>query len=56
MDSWYGNNTLLYFNQTELNDLVSEAHDLEFQIAIHSVADSATDIVLNAYESVLGGE
>ncbi|MFX1273188.1 MAG: amidohydrolase family protein, partial [Promethearchaeota archaeon] len=50
MDSWYYPSWLHYFSQTELNSLVQEAHDLGFQIAIHSVVDNATDIVLNALE------
>jgi predicted amidohydrolase YtcJ len=45
-----------YLNQSELDTLVQEAHDLGFQIAIHSVVDNATDIVLNALESVLDGQ
>lgn len=45
-----------FFSQTELNSLVQEAHDAGFQIAIHSIIHNGTDIVLNAYESVLDGE
>ncbi|MFX1368666.1 MAG: amidohydrolase [Promethearchaeota archaeon] len=45
-----------YFSQTELNSLVQEAHDAGFQIATHSIIHNGTDIVLNAYESVLDGE
>ncbi|MHA2142090.1 MAG: amidohydrolase [Candidatus Thorarchaeota archaeon] len=56
MDSWYYPNWLHYFSQTELDSLVQEAHELGFQIAIHSVVDNATDIVLNALESALGGQ
>ena len=56
MDRWVGNYTQLYFNQSELLDLVQEVHNLGYQVAIHSVADNATDIVLNVYESILGGE
>jgi predicted amidohydrolase YtcJ len=55
MDSWY-TNWLHYFDQTELDALVQQAHDDGFQIAIHSVVDNATDVVLNALESVLDGE
>ncbi|MFX0054409.1 MAG: amidohydrolase [Candidatus Hermodarchaeota archaeon] len=56
MDSWYYPSWLHYFSQTELNSLVQEAHDLGFQIAIHSVVDNATDIVLNALELALDGQ
>ncbi|MHA2085857.1 MAG: amidohydrolase [Candidatus Thorarchaeota archaeon] len=55
MDSWY-TNWLHYFDQTELDSLVQQAHDDGFQIAIHSVVDNATDIVLNALESALDGQ
>ncbi|MFX0181635.1 MAG: amidohydrolase [Candidatus Hodarchaeota archaeon] len=55
MDRWYTQWTH-YFNQSELETLVQEAHDLGYQIAIHSVVDNATDIVLNALETVLAEE
>jgi predicted amidohydrolase YtcJ len=55
MDSWY-TNFLHYFSQTELNSLVLQAHEDGFQIAIHSVVDNATDVVLNALESALDGQ
>jgi predicted amidohydrolase YtcJ len=55
MDNWY-TNWLHFFNQTELNSLVKQAHDDGFQIAIHSVVDNATDVVLNALESALDGQ
>jgi predicted amidohydrolase YtcJ len=55
MDSWY-TNWIHYFDQTELESLVQEAHDAGYQIAIHSVVDNATDIVLDTLETVLGGE
>jgi predicted amidohydrolase YtcJ len=45
-----------YFNQSELDSLVQEAHNAGFQISIHSVVDNATDIVLNALESALEGD
>jgi predicted amidohydrolase YtcJ len=54
MDQWYSTWTH-YFNQSELNNLVQEPHDLGYQVAIHSVVDNATDIVLNALSTVLGG-
>ncbi|MHA2173902.1 MAG: amidohydrolase [Candidatus Hodarchaeales archaeon] len=55
MDRWYTVQEL-YFNQSELEGLFQEAHDLGFQISIHSVITNATDVVLNAFETVLGGE
>ncbi|MHA1950864.1 MAG: amidohydrolase [Candidatus Thorarchaeota archaeon] len=55
MDSWY-RDPLLYFSQTELDSLVQQAHEDGFQIAIHSVVDNATDVVLNALESALNGQ
>ncbi|MFW9864011.1 MAG: amidohydrolase [Candidatus Thorarchaeota archaeon] len=56
MDSWYDSTWLPYFSQTELDSLVQEAHESGFQIAIHSLVDNATDIVLNALESALDGQ
>jgi len=55
MDSWYVNQ-FHYFSQIELDSLVQQAHEDGFQIAIHSVVDNATDIVLNALESALDGQ
>jgi predicted amidohydrolase YtcJ len=52
-DRWYFE-TQLFFNQTELNQLVQEAHNLDFQISIHSVTTNATDMVLDAFQSVIG--
>jgi predicted amidohydrolase YtcJ len=55
MDGWI-TNWDHYFIQTELDTLVMEAHQAGFQIAIHSVTDNGTDIVLNSFESALGGQ
>ncbi|MHA2021904.1 MAG: amidohydrolase [Candidatus Thorarchaeota archaeon] len=55
MDYWWMD-WVHYFDQTELDTLVQEAHEAGFQIAIHSVVDNATDIVLNSLESVLEGQ
>jgi predicted amidohydrolase YtcJ len=52
-DRWFGNRTEQYFPQTELNELVQNAHSLGYQIAIHSVSEQSTDIVLNAFENAL---
>lgn len=45
-----------WFSQEELNNLLATAHEAGFQIAVHSIVDNATDIVLNAFESVLQGQ
>ncbi|MFX1514399.1 MAG: amidohydrolase, partial [Promethearchaeota archaeon] len=52
-DSWIGEYTKQYFQQTELNNLVQEAHSLGYQIAIHSTSEPSTDIVLNAFENAI---
>lgn len=52
-DRWY-RDPINLINQSEMNQLVQEAHTLGFQIATHSVIPNATDIVLNAYQSVIG--
>lgn len=44
----------IWFNASELNPIVKEAHDLGFQIAIHSGIDNATDLALNALEIAQG--
>lgn len=56
MDSWYGPGSLHYFDNNELENLVKEAHDLGYQVAVHSVVDNATDIVLDAFENALDGK
>ena len=55
MDGWI-REPILYFNQSELEELFQEAHNLGFQIAIHSMVTNATDIVLNAFETVLANQ
>jgi predicted amidohydrolase YtcJ len=45
-----------FFDQSELDSLVQEAHDAGFQIAIHSIIHNGTDIALNALESALDGQ
>ncbi|MFW9996132.1 MAG: amidohydrolase [Candidatus Odinarchaeota archaeon] len=54
-DGWIFN-PVLYFNQSELEGLFQEAHNRGFQIAVHSVVANATDVVLNAFENVLGND
>ncbi|OLS19413.1 MAG: N-substituted formamide deformylase precursor [Candidatus Heimdallarchaeota archaeon LC_2] len=43
-----------WFTPEELNPIVKTAHDLGFQISIHSFIDNATDTALNAIESAQG--
>lgn len=45
-----------FFYWTELELLVSRAHEAGFQIAIHAIGDAAIDQVLSVYENVLGAE
>ncbi len=52
-DRWY-TEPEIFINQSEMYQLVQEAHTLGFQISTHSVVPNATDIVLNAYHSVIG--
>jgi predicted amidohydrolase YtcJ len=46
----------VFFSQEELNELVTEAHEAGFQIAIHTVGEASHDLILNAYENALQGE
>ena len=43
-----------WFTPEELNPIVETAHDLGYQIAIHSIVDNATDMALNALDLVQG--
>lgn len=52
-DGWY-KNPILYYNQSEINSFFQETHNLGYQIAIHSVVTNATDMVLEAFQSILG--
>ncbi len=54
VDSWLWGETL--FSQSELTDLVAEAHDAGFQIASHATGDGPLELILNAYEEALKGE
>ena len=42
-----------WFAQAELDELLMEADDAGFQIAVHAIVDSAIDTVLNSYEQIL---
>lgn len=54
VDSWLWGELL--FSQSELSDLVAEAHQAGFQIASHTTVDESLDLILNAYEAALQGE
>jgi len=41
-------------NQEELEKIFFKAHEAGFQIAVHANGDRAIDMVLNAYEKILG--
>ena len=41
-------------NQKELEKIFFKAHEAGFQIAVHANGDRAIDMVLNAYEKILG--
>ncbi|MFW9871318.1 MAG: amidohydrolase family protein, partial [Candidatus Thorarchaeota archaeon] len=55
MDAWI-TTWQHYLTQTELDAFVQEAHEAGYQIAVHSVTDNATDVVMNSFETALGGE
>jgi predicted amidohydrolase YtcJ len=42
----------LIYRPDRLNQMVRTAHDAGYSIAIHSIGDRATDLVMNAYEAV----
>ncbi len=53
VDSWLWGELL--FSQSELNELVAEAHEAGYQIASHTTVDESLDLILNAYENALQG-
>ena len=53
-DSQNGSQMEIFFNQSALNNLVQEANNLGYQIAIHSWTEDSTDMVINAYETMIG--
>ncbi|MFQ6012196.1 MAG: amidohydrolase family protein [Thermoplasmata archaeon] len=53
VDSWLWGELL--FSQSELSELVAEAHEAGFQIASHTTVDESLDLILNAYEDALQG-
>lgn len=53
VDSWLWGELL--FSQSELSELVAEAHQAGFQIATHTTVDESLDLILNAYEAALQG-
>jgi len=42
----------LIYAPSRLNEMVRTAHDAGFQVAIHSIGDYATDLVMDAYEAL----
>ncbi|MFQ5966502.1 MAG: amidohydrolase family protein [Acidimicrobiia bacterium] len=45
-----------FWTQEELTGIVEEAHAAGFQVAAHTGGDAAHDLIINAFESVLGDE
>lgn len=41
------------FTQEELTELLREADEAGFQVAVHAIVDSAIDMVLNSYDEIL---
>jgi len=54
MDHGWGRGKLLW-TQTELDQMLLEAHPLNWQIAIHTVSEPAHTMALNSLEKALGG-
>ena len=46
----------LWFNQEELDTIVSDIHQAGYQVAIHAIGDRAVDQALNAIEFTLDGK
>jgi len=44
---------MMLYTPEELNKMVVEAHEADFQLAIHAIGDYAVEIVLNAVEEAL---
>lgn len=45
-----------WFTQGELDSIVSEAHDLGFQLALHVIVDNSTDMALSSLMKVIKDE
>ncbi len=45
----------IFFDQSHLDAMVQEAHDLGWQVAVHSFSPRANELILNAYERALAG-
>jgi predicted amidohydrolase YtcJ len=52
-DLGYGD---LWFTQEEMNQMISDIHDLGYQVAVHATGDRAIEQVQNAIELVLAGQ
>ena len=55
MDHGWGHGELLW-TQEQLDQMVQEAHDLNWQIAAHTVGEPAHTSILDALEKALGGQ
>jgi hypothetical protein len=55
MDHGWGHGELIW-TQEQLNQMVQEAHDLNWQIAVHTVGEPAHTSILDALEKALGGQ
>jgi predicted amidohydrolase YtcJ len=50
------NRGLPFWTQTQLEDQISKANRMGFQVGVHAIGDSANRRVLNAFDSVQDGE
>lgn len=48
--------TASYFTQEQFDEMVMTPHSAGWQIAVHSVGEEASDVVMNAFERALNGE
>jgi len=55
MDHGWGHGELIW-TQEQLNQMVQEAHDLNWQMAVHTVGEPAHTSILDALEQALGGQ
>ena len=47
------NNGILYYEQNELDNMVTHLNENGYQIAIHAIGDRAVEQVVNAYEKII---
>jgi len=53
---WGGGQGDLWFSQTELNQIVAQAHNAGYQVVIHAIGDRAVETAQNAIEFALAGQ